>query len=48
MRTEGNYNSFHVNKTQRSGRTVITVINSRRGQWGRGEEGISYPPESKF
>jgi len=39
MHTEGKYNKFHVNKTQRSGRTVITAINSWRGavEGGRGE-----------
>jgi len=31
MHTEGKHNNFHANKTQRSGRTVITVINSWRG-----------------
>jgi len=33
MQTEGKYNNFHVNKTQRSGRTVITVVNSWRWWW---------------
>jgi hypothetical protein len=38
MHTEGKYSKFRVNKTQRSGRTVITVINFLTGGGGEGRK----------